>query len=184
MNKKAAQIVSNLLEYGVDPDAPRPGGPEDPWRQSSGPLPPFTVKARPGHEDEVIDEIPAEEDEAPVKPAPKPNKHLGRFNITFPPSMESVPSARSLLHELGGHYCTTCRKPTEGSFDPKSKKVVCKHCGNELVYPKSSSLRSREVVHGKSANESLKKACWKGYEAVGTKKKGGRTVPNCVPKKK
>jgi hypothetical protein len=27
----------------------------------------------------------------------------------------------------------------------------------------------------------LKKACWKGYTAVGTKQKGGRTVPNCVP---
>jgi hypothetical protein len=23
--------------------------------------------------------------------------------------------------------------------------------------------------------------CWKGYEMVGTKKKGGKTVPNCVP---
>ena len=27
----------------------------------------------------------------------------------------------------------------------------------------------------------LKDACWKGYTAVGTKKKNGRTVPNCVP---
>jgi hypothetical protein len=27
----------------------------------------------------------------------------------------------------------------------------------------------------------LKKACWTGYTAVGTKEKGGRTVPNCVP---
>jgi hypothetical protein len=26
--------------------------------------------------------------------------------------------------------------------------------------------------------------CWKGYKPVGTKKKGGRTVPNCVPKSK
>ena len=26
--------------------------------------------------------------------------------------------------------------------------------------------------------------CWKNYEMIGTKKKGGRTVPNCVPKKK
>ena len=25
------------------------------------------------------------------------------------------------------------------------------------------------------------KACWKGYEMVGTKKKGGKQVPNCVP---
>jgi hypothetical protein len=31
--------------------------------------------------------------------------------------------------------------------------------------------------------ESLKtdNPCWKGYKPVGTKKKGGRTVPNCVP---
>lgn len=26
--------------------------------------------------------------------------------------------------------------------------------------------------------------CWKNYEMVGMKKKGGRTVPNCVPKAK
>jgi hypothetical protein len=26
--------------------------------------------------------------------------------------------------------------------------------------------------------------CWKGYEAVGMKMKGGRKVPNCVPKSK
>ncbi len=31
------------------------------------------------------------------------------------------------------------------------------------------------------ATGDLKKACWKGYTAVGLKKKGGRTVPNCVP---
>ena len=32
--------------------------------------------------------------------------------------------------------------------------------------------------------ESLKtdNPCWKGYKPVGTKKKGGRTVPNCVSK--
>jgi len=34
------------------------------------------------------------------------------------------------------------------------------------------------------AEESLKtdNPCWKGYKPVGTKKKGGQTVPNCVPK--
>jgi len=34
--------------------------------------------------------------------------------------------------------------------------------------------------------EKTKKAprvCWKGYKMVGTKKKGNRTVPNCVPSK-
>ena len=29
--------------------------------------------------------------------------------------------------------------------------------------------------------EGLKGACWKGYEAIGMKKKGKRMVPNCVP---
>ena len=29
-----------------------------------------------------------------------------------------------------------------------------------------------------------KKACWKDYKMVGTKKKGSKTVPNCVPKKR
>jgi len=28
----------------------------------------------------------------------------------------------------------------------------------------------------------LDDACWEGYEAVGTKKKDGKDVPNCVPK--
>ena len=26
--------------------------------------------------------------------------------------------------------------------------------------------------------------CWKGYKAIGMKKKGGRKVPNCVPNSK
>jgi len=36
----------------------------------------------------------------------------------------------------------------------------------------------------KEKNEGLKtdNPCWKGYNPVGTKKKNGKTVPNCVPK--
>lgn len=26
--------------------------------------------------------------------------------------------------------------------------------------------------------------CWKGYEMIGFKTKGGRRVPNCVPKRR
>jgi hypothetical protein len=35
----------------------------------------------------------------------------------------------------------------------------------------------------KKPTGELKKACWKGYTAIGTKEKNGRTVPNCVPVK-
>ena len=36
----------------------------------------------------------------------------------------------------------------------------------------------------KKKRKGLKKACWKGYEAIGMKTKGGRKVPNCVPVKR
>jgi len=35
----------------------------------------------------------------------------------------------------------------------------------------------------KEPTGDLKNTCWKGYTAVGTKKKNGREVPNCVPVK-
>jgi hypothetical protein len=38
-----------------------------------------------------------------------------------------------------------------------------------------------EVVEGENKEMKGKDPCWKGYEMVGTKKKGGREVPNCVP---
>jgi hypothetical protein len=31
--------------------------------------------------------------------------------------------------------------------------------------------------------KKAKNPCWKNFKMVGTKKKNGRTVPNCVPKK-
>jgi hypothetical protein len=43
---------------------------------------------------------------------------------------------------------------------------------------------SRSGVKKASTDFDLAEACWEGYEAVGTKKKDGKTVPNCVPKKK
>ena len=43
--------------------------------------------------------------------------------------------------------------------------------------------------HSSPFNKAFKKKrkknpCWKGYEMIGMKTKGGRKVPNCVPKKK
>ena len=42
-------------------------------------------------------------------------------------------------------------------------------------------------AHNKPKTEGLRdpadNPCWKGYHPVGTKKKNGRTVPNCVPRR-
>ena len=48
----------------------------------------------------------------------------------------------------------------------KSKRK--KGCGKPKIYKKGGMLKD---------------ACWEGYEAIGTKKKGKKRVPNCVPKK-
>ena len=44
---------------------------------------------------------------------------------------------------------------------------------------------SNPIKEANAKKKSLKNSnpCWTGYHPVGTKKKGGRTVPNCVPEK-
>jgi hypothetical protein len=39
-----------------------------------------------------------------------------------------------------------------------------------------------DIRDGFGLNESKKGPCWKNYKQIGMKKKGGRAVPNCVPK--
>jgi hypothetical protein len=48
----------------------------------------------------------------------------------------------------------------------------------------SGFTAARHNAKKASTDFDLAEACWEGYEAVGTKKKDGKTVPNCVPKKK
>ena len=57
----------------------------------------------------------------------------------------------------------------------------------EKEWKAKQEKKSQEPNPIKEANakkRTLKNSnpCWKGYHPVGTKKKGGRTVPNCVPK--
>lgn len=66
---------------------------------------------------------------------------------------------------------------------------------NELK-EKNPSQKYTITTHSKAKRDAYRKQhgiqeglkdpkdnpCWKGYKPVGTKKKGGRTVPNCVPK--
>ena len=54
--------------------------------------------------------------------------------------------------------------------EKKNKKSTCKECGK----PSYTTLdeEKQKGVDGK--------VCWKGYKRMGTKKKGGKTVDNCV----
>ena len=46
--------------------------------------------------------------------------------------------------------------------------------------PHQPGCKCKEVEEG--LRDPKDNPCWKGYKPVGTKKKNGRTVPNCVPK--
>jgi len=60
-----------------------------------------------------------------------------------------------------------------------AERVLMKEAANPAQQAAIAIAKKKE----KQADESLKSdnPCWKGYHPVGTKKKGSRTVPNCVP---
>ena len=75
------------------------------------------------------------------------------------------------------------------------KESVCEYCGGkgcdkcEKKELKKESLSFKQFMEKAQVEEGLKAArdnvgaskCWKGYKAKGTKMKGGKEVPNCVP---
>ena len=71
---------------------------------------------------------------------------------------------KQFLDESG--RCWTGYKPVKG----------------KKAYSKDSCVKEEEIAEKvKQPTGDLKSACWKGYTAVGTKEKNGRSVPNCVP---
>jgi hypothetical protein len=50
------------------------------------------------------------------------------------------------------------------------------------IGPQGLGLKGNNGYHIGSPAKKLGRPCWDGYEAIGMKNKGGRKVPNCVPK--
>jgi hypothetical protein len=74
------------------------------------------------------------------------------------------------------------------NFDSLSKNLLNdvravlegkKSCSKDCKCEKCETEEKGEVKEAKKMEG--KDPCWKGYEMVGTKKKGGKEVPNCVP---
>lgn len=69
----------------------------------------------------------------------------------------------------------------------KSAAELKKIRSSDTASPRKKQLAHwlLNMHHNESVDESLKDAednpCWDGYKPVGTKKKSGKTVPNCVP---
>jgi hypothetical protein len=89
---------------------------------------------------------------------------------------------RGIMHEAAKDTIAKLAAKHVGSGDPKKVKSHFTHdekAAKEIV-KLAQSMEEQVVVEGKESKE-LKKACWKGYEAIGMKNKNGKKVPNCVP---
>jgi len=59
---------------------------------------------------------------------------------------------------------------------------VCPQCGSSKCTCPPGKCKCKPVAGFKPKMKEDKDPCWKNYKMVGTKKKGSKTVPNCVPK--
>ena len=88
---------------------------------------------------------------------------------------ESAPNTRYILYLNGkaaAHYST------EKEAKSQADLVSAAHPNTKIdIKPVQAGL-----IEG--LRDPKDNPCWKGYHPVGTKKKGGRKVPNCVPKSK
>jgi len=70
----------------------------------------------------------------------------------------------------GGKGCSKCQKEDKNAV--KKETVEFELNGETFIFEKKNAEGKEQGLDGK--------ACWKGYKRMGTKKKGGKTVDNCV----
>lgn len=80
---------------------------------------------------------------------------------------------------------TTKKKKVAKKEKSVAESALCEKCGKEPCECETVLEREEIEIDGETIIiEKAKgldgKACWKGYKLAGTKKKGGKTVDNCV----
>ena len=63
---------------------------------------------------------------------------------------------------------------------PSGKTIWAKEKTASISVSKQESVNDRKEEYN-TENMNTENPCWKGYKAIGTKKKNNKTVPNCVP---
>jgi predicted RNA binding protein YcfA (HicA-like mRNA interferase family) len=96
------------------------------------------------------------------------------------PSRIKLPDAEKILKRAGYSIARTGNHNVWKHPDPsKPNFSLPSHQSREISPGITRNLFALSEAQDKK--EGLEKACWKGYTAIGLKKKNGRTVPNCVP---
>lgn len=98
-------------------------------------------------------------------PAPSKEFVSNKFYVKFTPDGIEFYRKGELVHKISGDYSN----PTRGDYSVA--KGITTHLWQK-EYKQGVAEEKQKGVDGK--------ACWKGYKRMGTKKKGGHTVDNCV----
>ena len=113
----------------------------------------------------------------PYRPyRPSSNKPKGMYFYNVPPGKESEAQSYGLKQTKSGKWYTLFpSRAAEKLYGPGKYWAPKESMGEGLSIKDYFALEEakQKGVDGK--------ACWDGYKRMGTKKKGGKTVDNCVP---
>lgn len=130
---------------------------------------------------------------APAKPASKPAAKPVAKTAT---AKKKGSNLDNLLNQIRNEEVENIEeKAPPGAKYERMVKHIKKSYSKGGLTDKEKSIAYATAWKAKKANEEVehieeegkmqgggKDPCWKGYQMVGMKKKGGREVPNCVPK--
>jgi hypothetical protein len=142
--------------------------------------------------DKINDEVMGQIEKIKINADPELMKDLmNKFN-SFMSSYHAV--GKEILQpdmfkdNMGEAKESGASKKKETEFHTKLDKLVHKTFGKspDEKKEKKEGLSFKDYAALAEAKKKMqgKDPCWSGYKMVGTKKKGGKEVPNCVPGKK
>ena len=83
--------------------------------------------------------------------------------------------------ESQNDYVGRCMSEISGEYEQEQAVAICISTYQKETMSKSKTERVADKISGVNLLAGLEDSCWEGYEAIGTKIKDGREVPNCVP---
>lgn len=92
-----------------------------------------------------------------------------------------MPIPKPSSSESQNDYVGRCMSEISGEYEQDQAVAICISTYQRETMSKPTNQRIADKLSGIYLMEGLEDSCWEGYEAIGTKIKDGREVPNCVP---
>ena len=109
-------------------------------------------------------------------PGETPMKRFKNFKEELDEEETTEPKWKKQMRDQKARYAAGERPDTKAQDKAREKNT-------KLRLRKYKPEMNQEETDAYGKKDGLKGSCWKNYVAIGTKKKNGKTVPNCVPKK-